>query len=610
MSLSYIRDLILLVNNFTLIPGFMSGPNGDVYYQWSLNSIQKFDDGQYRYATSEGTAFGFKISAEGYASSESRIIYPEEEQAEIDFYLEKGIDTHGVVYDAEGNPVEGADVYIPPKDRYLRFENLRIKNNQIQPVKTDKDGRFSLSSEDEKFLIIAIHPGKGFAEVYSEDFQNPQAVYLTRWGKVEGEVYIGSKPAANAEILVYFRKNHESEYANYSFDYNIKTDAAGSFSVDNIIADQAANGSSWIARLVMLNDLSNNYNYVDRENIEVLPGETTYVVLGGQGRKVVGNMVKPSAYTEPVSWTASYGYIRTANADYPTEIYQQAYNQVQYPLPAGYDSMTVAEVLNWFNQWRQSDDAKEFYNQIQLRLQELSGQTEERVHNNYRAIVHDDGSFEADNVQEGDYSIDVTLYELRGIYEGYDYTRPIGKSDFKFTMPEITDENIDEPLDVGSVVLESVQKLALGEPLPQLQFKDYNGNTIDINSYRGKLLLISFWHIEWVTNESHNSDMDAIKLLQDTLAANDKIEMLGITTSNVSRPFYDDLRVRYLKEKGITFNQAIVEVSEILSRIINQSGRRYPINILIDANGDLISAGLKDQQLDDAIAKALEDLKN
>ena len=172
-------------------------------------------------------------------------------------------------------------------------------------------------------------------------------------------------------------------------------------------------------------------------------------------------------------------------------------------------------------------------------------------------------------------------------------------------MPEITDDNIDEPLDVGNVVLKTVGKLGIGEPLSGVKFKDYNGNSVDINSYRGKLLLLNFWQLDKYTNESQDSGMDAIKQLQDKLAGNDKIEMLGITTANVSWSFYDDLRVRYLKEKGITFKQAIIEIDEILGRIIAQSGYGYPINILIDTNGNVLSAGLKGQELEAAVAEAI-----
>lgn len=587
------------VNNFKLTPGFTDNPDRGVYYQQSLDMIQEFDGGNYEYVAIYGKAFGFKITAEGYASSESRLFDAEEEEAVFDVYLERADSMQGTVYDAQGIPVEGADVYVLGKRRILQFDNFLNTNKMLQPVKTDSDGRFGFTQEDEKFLIVAMHDDKGFVEVGSEDFENSHAIYLSQWGKLEGVAYIGSEFASNADIRVDFNKNYDPERGNYSFRYDVKTDSEGKFSVDKLIADQATDASNRVSRVVKTG--AQRSEYVDTKTAEVLPGETTYIVLGGEGRKVTGKLVKPAGYSGDVSWSASRGNIRTASVDYSSDIFQQIFNEFEHPLPAGYNNMTAVEVMTWLRQWEQTDEGKAFNYEIQQRLQELSGGSEQRTYTRYPVAVYDDGTFEAYNVERGSYIIEITVYG-NSIYGSLNYNNPIGKTGHKFAMPEITDDNIDEPLDVGYVALETTGALS-----GLIKLKDYNSNSIDLDSYRGKLLLITYWHLDEVLSESQDSGMDAIKQLQDELAADDRIEMLGVTTSEMPWSFYTDLRLKYLEEKGITFNQAIiVEAGDILRRQIQQSGYPLPVNVLIDTNGNVISAGLKGQELEEAVNAALE----
>ena len=596
------------INNFKVIPGYKwSQDNRSLSYQDFPGStwVKKFNDGKYDFTINRGFEAGLKVAAEGYVPSESRTLYPDEERAEIDFYLETmDAKTKGVVYDLDGNPVEGAKVYVSRPNRWLMFENLRDNNDQTKPVVTDKDGEFSFLPEDENYVIIVLHDDKGFGEVYSEDFQKSQDIYLSKWGMVEGEAYIGSKPAANAEIVVSFYKNHDPEHANYNFSHKFRTDAEGKFSAKQILPAGVTDGRLQIYRAVKKNDRSTSS--VDSKTIEVLSGETTYVVLGGGGRTVIGKMLKPAGYSEAVIWSASSGNINAVSSGYPTDIYEQVYKEIEYPMPLGYDSMTVAEVLEWSQQWSQSDEGKDFYKEIQKRVEELNGGEIDRVNSSYNAVVSDDGRFKADNVEQGDYQIAITVYKIKDRWGNRDYNNPIGKSNFKFTMPEITDDNIDEPLDVGNVAIEAISKFAVGSVLPNMELNDYKGNSVNLGIYRGKLLLLNFWQLHSAVNESQDSEMDSIKQLHDKLAGNGKIEMLGITTGGMSMSFYDDLRPKYLKEKGITFKQALIKPDQNFYQMFGQMG--WPNNVLVDTNGNVIGSGLKGQELEDAVAAELAKL--
>lgn len=586
------------IENFEIIPGLQWNDSyKKVTYQTTGDWIKSFTQGNYQYVIKDGLRCKLKAVAQGYAFSESRFIYPDEEHAEVDFYLEKidGPDgSQGIVYSPQGLPVQGAKVYVTFGRKWLHFTDLRNENNMNTPVITDQQGRFSFTRNDETYLIVVIHPDKGFAEITEQDFEISPEIHLTEWGKVQGQVFAGTKPVENAEIQISFNRTHDQQRSNYVFIRKSRTDADGKFTVDKVRPDTTFEGNSYISRVTTIGYRTVN---VDTKPIEVKPGETTYVVLGGQGRTVTAKLLKPHNYTDAVIWQVARGHVKTNTATGSTSLYMQIMQEMQYPRPPAYDTMTVAQVLNWFNEWSQSEDGRQFQTEIAEKINELTGpETEKQAYKSYNVVINNDGTLQVDNIPEGEYTIEITLYGIKGRWGNIDRENVIGKSVSKFSIPEITDDNIDTPLDLGTLQMQppTVAGFTPDQPAPPYEFKTLQGKTVKLTDYRGKYLLLNFWSVAIVHNQAREKQFDFVKQAHDTFAG-PNFDVLGITPYQKSAGLFDDLTLKYIKEKDLTWTHAILP--QDFDLIKNLNIYQYMNNIIIDPQGKVIEVGTKPEDL-------------
>ncbi len=106
------------------------------------------------------------------------------------------------------------------------------------------------------------------------------------WGRVEGTLRIGGKPGAGEQIQLSAVSDEQAREGLVSFLSNATADADGRFAFDRVPP-----GKVHVARTVRLSDRMTTSTHATA--VEVGPGQTARIEVGGTGRPVVGRVVVP-----------------------------------------------------------------------------------------------------------------------------------------------------------------------------------------------------------------------------------------------------------------------------------------------------------------------------
>jgi len=237
--------------------------------------------------------FVVQIEAEGYKPAVSREFDNTEGKVTCDFKLVKEDRLTGVVYLPSGGPAQNAEVIIGRALIYLNFQNSAEAAKRYKVVKTDTDGRFSLPSQDESFVLAVVHEA-GFAKVTSEQFNAQPEIFLQPWGSIEGTLWRGAVRGVGQSVILQSVQLENTLLAQHN---QAITDENGVFSFRRVVAEAVT-----ITYGVGTYDgRANTYS----KRITVIAGETSYVELGKFGRPVYGQVAIPAGYTEAVDWSYS-----------------------------------------------------------------------------------------------------------------------------------------------------------------------------------------------------------------------------------------------------------------------------------------------------------------
>jgi hypothetical protein len=141
----------------------------------------------------------------------------------------------------------------------------------------------------------------GYTEGAPEGPAKPGELTLQSWGKIKGRARIGHQPAVHQPISWdrrgVFPSGRERLFGFYQRE--TRTDAEGNFNFDRVIP-----GAGEVSRVVIteFGDGGTQHMPCWQEPVEIAPGQTVLVHLGGRGRPVVGRIVAPAAPGVHVDW--------------------------------------------------------------------------------------------------------------------------------------------------------------------------------------------------------------------------------------------------------------------------------------------------------------------
>jgi hypothetical protein len=145
--------------------------------------------------------FILKVEADGYTPALSRVFGATEKDAAFDFELKAASFLQAVVLLPDGSPASGAVV-----QALTSADNLNVRRpgmNNSPALSTDAGGRFQLPQPAESEVVLVTN-AVGFGAVTFEQLRESPRIKLRPWGRIEGNLKIGTDAGANREVAVGF----------------------------------------------------------------------------------------------------------------------------------------------------------------------------------------------------------------------------------------------------------------------------------------------------------------------------------------------------------------------------------------------------------------------
>jgi hypothetical protein len=287
----------------TVFPGTDRGDSRPVY--WNGRRARPFADGRYEVAFTEPSyAHLIRIEAEGYVPEVSRPFDNGEGQVAFDVTMKEGTGPSGIVCFPDGRPAPGAEVILCTRARgaYIRAgRNVQKRDSTF--VETGPDGRFAFPAQADTYTLVALHE-RGYAQVTDDEMIASSQVTLQPWGRVEGELLLGSRAGAGQTVQLLFDRPLATGAPRIQHDCGTVADKDGHF-----ILDRLPPGKGNVCRMIKTGERS--ARFADLTPIEVKAGETVRVKMGGTGRPVTGKIIVPAEAKDRLDWeTMDYYLVR------------------------------------------------------------------------------------------------------------------------------------------------------------------------------------------------------------------------------------------------------------------------------------------------------------
>ncbi len=398
---------------------------------------------------------------------------------------------------------------------------------------------------------IAFLPGESVAGVGRKPrWRSPSS--LRPWGRVEGVYKIGSRPAAGEEISL--RAPFRSDISSLEVDWyaTTTTDDKGHFVFERVLP-----GLITPERTLQINP-RHGLLAQPVPAIEVKPGETARVAIGGAGRPVVGRI------TIPGRLKARWGSLQPSGRI-----------SVEHRPPRPYEQLNAEEQARFDREWQKD-------------------------HRSHAFIIQPDGSFRVEDIVPGPYQLRIQIHQ--------DYEEPrfhafitLGTIERAMVVPEIPGglARTDAPLDLGLLPFAIDRGVAMGAPAPDVAATTLDGKAMKLSGYRGKYVLLVFWQSQTVLDRA---EALALKAVSSTFGRDDRLVMLGLNADTQG----DEARAR-AAQHGWSWPQ--VRLGGMTGWDLRQKYGAYdlPSIWLIGPDGRVIARDLRGAAIKEAVARGLRD---
>jgi protocatechuate 3,4-dioxygenase beta subunit len=414
------------IEKFRVVPGRL-WDNGQTF--WDINEGHDATGGQYESRRNRGElAHYVRVEADGYQAGVSRAIKSDEGDVTVDFELKPAANITATIVTRDGAPAEGAKVALGVAGSQIMLQNGDIDDSQTYATRlvSDKEGRVSFPQPEAAFQLVITHAA-GFAHVKSAEAPMPDRIELTPFARVEGTFRVGPKPRPDVSLELYMNamQSHGQNEPNIFSRHLTTTGHGGEFLFERVFPGKGRLGRNIV---YMARDGATEVTSSKRVTLELAPGETARVDLGGDGHPVVGRLEPPANFQEKVPW--SFVTVRVG-VDVPT--------LPQPPAPAEVRN-DIQRYQAWWKEWQLTAEGQRWkeLNDANERLRDASAY--------FTASVDRDGTFRIDDVPPGSYVLSA----------GFDHQHPgAGQiQNHRFSVPDGSDLPSDEAIDLGVLPLE------------------------------------------------------------------------------------------------------------------------------------------------------------
>ncbi len=387
-------------------------------------------DGRYSRTFDYPQTWAIRIIAPGYETAESPGFQVDDPGAATrDFALKPRAWLQGVVRRPDGAPDPRARVVLlTTSNRGASLDGTTFAKGYGAPAQeADAEGRYAFPPPEPPFLLVATSES-GYVEAKPEDVAKSPDLTLRAWGRIEGTARIGDEPAAGA--WVEFQPDRdggpgERDLVRVYKSVSAQADAQGRYVLEHVVP-----GPGKVGRMLVSRDGNRRYP-VGMEPVDVEPGATTRIDVGGGGRPVVGR----ATYDGPVDW------LHNRAALLRTELGALDIPAAEYKLYVG----------------------------------EYDG----------------NGRFRIEDVPPGRYRLALRADVQLPVSHPTPAMAP-GRTSRSIVVPE---GDSTAPVDVGEVALRPERRLKPGDPAPALDLEriDAAGGRFVLGDQRGKVVALCFW---------------------------------------------------------------------------------------------------------------------
>jgi hypothetical protein len=477
---------------------------------------------------------------------------------------QKASQLSGRVVDAAGDPVAGAQVALSTETigvlvAHGKLEPMRGDVAESRIVQTDSRGAFVLGERPAASFDLIVAHDRGFASVGSDAFADSNEIRLQPWGRIEGQnprvpdtegrkIYMSGLPNPTWFL-------HKGDYR-----YETECDADGRFVFERVPA-------GWFEAGYLIRIGDNFWSVTSRTPVEVKPGQTAHVTLGGSGRPVIGKFVAPKGYGKAIYFGNGLRSLATGR---PEE-----------PRPDNYEAMTKRQQQQWNKEWRTTDEYRRYREAYQR----------DPSWRHYTFRINDDGTFRIEDVIAGKYDFTVWMEERP---TGQGRPEEIGSYHGTIEVPQMPGGRSDEPLDLGELELTMHEPLRVGDVAPLFEAKTLDGKDISLIDYRGKFVLLSFWQ-----PVSH-PERQRLQELYDIYNPGGRLAIIELGGNDT----LEEVR-KYVQENRSPWPQIFTgeDFKSGIAKDYRMPG--IPWIFLIGPDGKIIAAGLRGEKLTSAVRRAL-----
>ena len=456
----------------------------------------------------------------------------------------------GTVFGPDGKPLAGAEVRVAsPDKRVAAYTGPRDRADGL----TDANGKYAVPKPEDDHYVIVVSAPQGYAQVSWKQLARGEQIRLEPWGRIEGIAYAGGKPQANASVHLW-RVVENTEPVSHQT--TVTADASGHYVIPRV-----APGGVQIYRTLR----PKNWRSTDWQYVEVQPGKTAIVQIGGRGgASVVGRIDVPPDIAKFIAWKESGIYTYEANVRLDLA--------VKPPKHA-------------------KDEAPEEYRAIEeafARTPEGRQYKEWIFGRNFE--VNPDGTFRIDELPPGKYTVTIRSFEEQ---PEVSFMEDVARTEVKFEIPapSATQPTLSaaQPIDVGTAVPESLHRLRPGDAAPDINVTTLDGQPWRLADQKGKIFILICWGAYGDRMETQSFTELAAKYGNDP-----RVAILGCVATDSA----DDAR-SYIKKLNFTFPNT----SEI--SLMNAYDNSWPSAVIVGRDGKIIQKHLSNESLKKYMAIAM-----
>ena len=393
----------------------------------------------------------FRVRASGYAPFFSRVFSSQKNDVGVvsyDIELKPVPQISGTVVEPNGQPVAGAQVALNlAASRLLLSGKPLLSSTVADSFKvTDAEGRFRVNADPTAQGLVAVATA-GYAEIKTNEFASNLTVKLQPWGRIEGTAWEYGNLVTNQGVWASSANATWPESLRIQFTTN--SDVRGRFAFDFVPP-----GKFRVFRMI---PTERGANSGPGKVVEVRPGTTTTLKLGGEGRPVVGRFKITNPYVA-IDWPGndSWVYMHSITPQPPKDL----------------------KTREDFEAWRQKPEIERAYDAAR----------------NYPVRVKADGSFRIDEVVPGKYEMQIQLLDPRDS-DARAYSKYIAQTTKSLEVPEPEAGSKDNaPLDIGTFEISLKPDFRLGQTkAPEFEAVEADGGKFKLSDFHGKYVLLDFW---------------------------------------------------------------------------------------------------------------------